>query len=435
MTMTMTRTETVSDLDSFVGMSVYLTASRGIGGQIRQQPEDFVVNEVYVEHRALDGRYQLVKVTKTDTETHHLVRDLSRRLRISQRRVSWAGTKDKRAITAQRMSLDSIYLEAPFNLGNAIVEPIGRSDRPIKLGDLEGNEFSITIRNVEGAKDDIASSIASFVEEIHDARGVPNFFGIQRFGSIRPVNHLIGRALVEGDLEQAVMMYIGKPFPDEPEDVKEARQRVSDTHDFKEALQRMPFRLRYERAMLNHLAKYPNDFDGALGTLSMNLQRLFIHSFQSYLFNMMVSSRLARGFPLSSGFDGDRVWVSDQGRVRTVVPKNVKDMNQNLAVGRASVQMPVLGYETELSDGVIGQIEQEVLMSEGVNLDAFKVESCPRLASKGVMRNVALPVDIGFTVAPDELNNDQVRVDLRFFLPKGGYATAVLREIMKIRLF
>src|SRR5674536_207191 len=69
-------------------MSVYLTASRGIGGQIRQQPKDFVVNEVYVEHRALDGRYQLVKVTKTDTETHHLVRDLSRRLRISQRRVS-----------------------------------------------------------------------------------------------------------------------------------------------------------------------------------------------------------------------------------------------------------------------------------------------------------------------------------------------------------
>jgi tRNA pseudouridine13 synthase len=96
-------------------MSVYLTASRGIGGQIRQRPEDFVVNEVYVEHRALDGRYQLVKVTKTDTETHHLVRDLSRRLRISQRRVSWAGTKDKRAITTQRMSLDSIYLEAPFN--------------------------------------------------------------------------------------------------------------------------------------------------------------------------------------------------------------------------------------------------------------------------------------------------------------------------------
>ena len=90
----------------------------------------------------------------------------------------------------------------------------------------------------------------------------------------------------------------------------------------------MPFRLRYERAMLNHLAKHPNDFDGALGTLSMNLQRLFVHSFQSYLFNKMVSSRLARGFSLTTGFDGDRVWVPDKGRVRTVVPKNIEEVNQ-----------------------------------------------------------------------------------------------------------
>jgi len=431
----MTSTETASDIDSFVGMSVYLTASRGIGGQIRQRPEDFVVNEIYKERSALDGRYQLVKVTKTDTETHHLVRDLSRRLRISQRRVSWAGTKDKRAITAQRMSVDSIFLEAPFHVGNAIVEPIGRSDRPIALGDLEGNDFSITIRTVDGSQDDIARAIASIIDEIHDARGVPNFFGIQRFGSIRPVNHLVGRALVEGDVEQAVLTFIGKPFSDEPEDVKEARQRILDTHDFKEALQRMPVRLRYERAMLNHLAKHHNDFDGALGVLSMNLQKLFVHSYQSYLFNKMVSSRLARGFPLTTGFDGDRVWVPDKGRVRTVVPKNIEAVNQSLEAGSISVQMPVPGYETELSDGVIGQVEHEVLEAEGVDLAAFKIDNCPRLASKGVMRNIALPVDIGFTVAPDERINDHGKVELRFFLPKGDYATSVLREIMKKRLF
>jgi tRNA pseudouridine13 synthase len=416
-------------------MSVYLTASRGIGGQIRQRPEDFVVNEIYKEHSALDGRYQLIKVTKTDTETHHLVRDLSRRLRISQRRVSWAGTKDKRAITAQRMSLDSILLEAPFKLGKAIVEPIGRSDRPIALGDLEGNDFSITIRTVAGSQDDIARAVESIIDEIHDARGVPNFFGIQRFGSIRPVNHLVGRALVEGDVEQAVLTYIGKPFSDEPEDVKEARQRILDTHDFKEALHRMPVQLRYERAMLNHLAKHPNDFDGALGVLSMNLQKLFVHSYQSYLFNKMVSSRLARGFPLTTGFDGDRVWVPDKGRVRTVVPKNIEEVNKSLAAGSVPVQMPVPGYETELSDGVIGQVEHEVLEAEGVDLAAFKIDNCPRLASKGVMRNIALPVDLGFTVTPDELTNDHVKVELRFFLPKGDYATSVLREIMKTRLF
>jgi tRNA pseudouridine13 synthase len=430
----MTGPITVPDTDAIVGMTLYLTVSRGIGGRTRQRAEDFMVNEVHTDHSTLEGRYQLVKVTKTDTETHHFVRDLSRRLRISQKRVSWAGTKDKRAITTQRMSLDSIRLEAPLTLGNAIVEPIGRSDRPISLGDLEGNDFFITIRAVEGSQDGVARAVASVIDEMRNAHGAPNFFGIQRFGSIRPVNHLVGRELVECDVERAVMTYIGKPFPDEPEDVKEARQLISETYDFKEALQRMPVQLRYERAMLNHLAKHPNDFDGALGVLSMNLQKLFVHSFQSYLFNKMVSSRLERGFPLTVGFDGDRVSAPDKGRVRTVVPKNVQDVNQSLAAGLASVQMPVPGYDTELSDGVIGQVERDVLVSEGVDLDAFKIDSCPRLASKGVMRNILLPADIKVSVVPDELTKDRVKVELRFFLPKGGYATTVLREIMKTRL-
>jgi len=420
--------------DVTVGMTLYLTTSPGIGGRIRQRAEDFVVNEVYTDRFASDGRYQLIKVTKTDTETHHMARELSRRLQISQRRISWAGTKDKRAVTTQRMSVDSIRLAEALSFGNVVAEPIGRSDRPVTLGDLDGNDFVITVRGVGGPRNNVISAVESVVEETRNARGLPNFFGIQRFGSIRPVNHLVGRARVDGDVERAVMKYIGKPFPDEPDDVKEVRQSVAETYDFKEALKRMPIRLRYERAMLNHLVEHPNDFDGALGVLSTNLQKLFVHAFQSYLFNRMLSSRLERGFPLAVGFDGDRVWAPDRERLRTVVPKNVQDVNRSLAAGTAYVQMPVPGYNTELSDGVIGQIERDVLASAGVDLDDFRVESCPRLASKGVMRNVLLPAHIQFDVAADELADDRLKVELRFFLPKGGYATTVLRELTKTRL-
>jgi tRNA pseudouridine13 synthase len=287
---------------------------------------------------------------------------------------------------------------------------------------------------VEASERDITRSVARTLDEMREAHGAPNFFGIQRFGSIRPVNHLVGRALVEGDTERGVMTYIAKVFPDEPGDVKEVRQFVSDTYEFKEALKQMPVRLRYERAILNHLVKRPNDFDGALGALSMNLQKLFVHSFQSYLFNKMISSRIERGFPLDEAFDGDRVWTSETGRLRTVVPKNLKEMNKSLAAGTAFIQMPVPGYDTELSGGVIGQIVREVLSTERLDLDAFKMETCPRLASKGVMRNVRLPTDIQFSVSPDELNKDLAKVKMSFFLPKGGYATTILREVMKTRL-
>jgi len=430
----MTDATAVPEGDMAVGMTVYLTACRGIGGRIRQRAEDFVVNEVYADRCTSEGRYQLVKVTKTDKETHHVARELSRRLHISQRRISWAGTKDKRAVTTQRMSVDSILLAEPLIFGTVVAEPIGRSDRPISLGDLDGNDFVITVRAVDGPQNDVVSAVRDVAAETRNVRGVPNFFGIQRFGSIRPVNHVVGRALVDGDLERAVMTYIAQPFPDEPDDVKAVRQSVGETYDFKEALKHMPMRLRYERAMLNHLVKYPNDFDGALGVLSTNLQKLFVHAFQSYLFNQMLSSRLERGFPLGVGFDGDRVWAQNKERVRTVVPKNVHEVNQSLAAGTASVQMPVPGYDTELSDGVIGEIERDVVASAGVDLEAFTVESCPRLASKGVMRNVLLPADIRFDVARDELAEDRMKAKLRFFLPKGGYATTVLREVMKTRL-
>jgi tRNA pseudouridine13 synthase len=424
----------VPEIDAAAGMTTYLTASRGIGGLMRQRPQDFIVDEVYADSSSREGRYQLVTVTKTDMETHHLVRDLSRRLRISQRRISWAGTKDKRAVTTQRMSLDSVRVDAPLTFRNALVEPVGRSDRPITLGDLDGNNFLVTIRAVGGSESDITRSVARVLDEMRGAHGVPNFFGIQRFGSIRPLNHLVGRALVEGDTERAVMTYLAKPFPDEPEDIREVRQFISDTYEFKEALKQMPVRLRYERAMLSHLVTCPNDFDGALGALSMNLQRLFVHALQSYLFNKMLSSRIERGFPLDEAFDGDRVWVADEGRLRTVVPKNLQEINQSLAARSAIVQMPVPGYDTELSDGVIGQIERDVLAAEHLDLDAFKIGSCPRLASKGIMRNVLLPADIQFSVSPDELNKHRAKVTMSFFLPKGGYATTILREVMKTRL-
>lgn len=424
----------VPEIDAVAGMTTYLTASHGIGGVTRQRPEDFMVDEVYADHSSSEGRYQLVRVTKTDIETHHLVRDLSRRLRISQRRISWAGTKDKRAVTTQRMSLDAVRVEAALELRNALVEPIGRSDKPVTLGDLEGNKFLVAIRAVKGSKSDITRSVARLFDEMQDAHGVPNFFGIQRFGSIRPLNHLVGQALVEGDIERAVMTYLAKPFPDEPGGVKEVRQFILDTYEFKEALKQMPVRLRYERAMLSHLVNCPNDFDGALGALSMNLQKLFVHAFQSYLFNKMLSSRIERGFPVDEAFDGDRVWASEKGRLRTAVPKNLREVNRSLAAGTASIQMPVPGYNTELSDGVIGQIERDVLAAEHVDLDAFKVESCPRLASKGIMRNIRLPADVQFSVSPDEQNKHRAKVVLTFFLPKGGYATAILREVMKTRL-
>ncbi|HXY86883.1 MAG TPA: tRNA pseudouridine(13) synthase TruD [Candidatus Acidoferrales bacterium] len=423
----------VPDADVKAGMEVYLTRFRGLGGKIRQNVEDFKVDEVYDTKFSVMGKYAIVKVTKVNAETHHVVRDLSRRLGISQKRISWAGTKDKRAVTTQRMSIYNVELKEPLAIPNVIVEPIGRADKPVALGDLRGNDFSMTIRCIEGPIEDVQARILAAVEEIHGEGGVPNFFGIQRFGSIRPVNQLVGKALLSGDMEGAVMTYMAMPFPDEPEAVKEARKFVWDTHNFKEGLKLLPLRLRYERAMMSHLIQSPGDYDGALNVLSINLQRLFVHAYQSYLFNRMLSMRIKRELPLSRGVDGDFVSLNEEKKLRTVVPKNIERINGMISEGRAFIQMPVPGYDTLISDGTIGEIEREVLESEGIAFDQFKLECCPRLRSKGVMRNVVLPTKIEFNVSNDDVNIGFTKVELRFYLQKGSYATSVLREIMKMK--
>jgi len=91
--------------DRALGMEYYITDSPGCGGVLRSSPEDFVVDEVYENLSYEGGRYLVLEVVKKDWDTHHLIREMARQLRISQKRFGWAGTKDKRAVTSQRISI------------------------------------------------------------------------------------------------------------------------------------------------------------------------------------------------------------------------------------------------------------------------------------------------------------------------------------------
>jgi len=134
-----------TDLDRALGMDYYATETPGCGGVIRSSPEDFWVEEVYEDLRYEGGRYLILELEKKNWDTHHLVREMSRQLRISQKRISWAGTKDKRAVSRQRisiMNLDESELKN-ITLPDLKIKVLGRSNRSVGLGDLLGNRFKI----------------------------------------------------------------------------------------------------------------------------------------------------------------------------------------------------------------------------------------------------------------------------------------------------
>ncbi|MCL7412218.1 MAG: tRNA pseudouridine(13) synthase TruD [ANME-2 cluster archaeon] len=436
----MTISPTPIQIERDTGVLVYATSTPGLDGIIRQVPEDFVVEELTNREEQETGKYLICTLTKKNWDTHHLVRDISRILRISQQRIGLAGTKDKQALTTQKVSIydmDTPDLER-VRLKDVTITAVGRSNKQVSLGDMWGNRFRIMIRKIAKPADDVSTLMDLTSSQIREQGGVPNFFGIQRFGIQRPITHLVGKKLVEGDIEGAALDYISRPCPGESVDVRQVRQYVLDTLDFKGGLEKYPLRLRYERAMMSHLVEKPEDYAGAFMSLSPNLRKMFVHAYQSFLFNLMVSRRLERGLTINEALVGDIVCfknatgLPDPTRTQMVTEDTLDGINNLVRRGRAFVTAPVYGYETPMGEGLPGEIEQAVIEEKKVEVGGFRMPGLPELASRGLRREIIIPVDLEFRVMEDTLNPLCTAVVLAFDLQKGAYATTVLREFMKV---
>lgn len=422
-----------------MGIAYYVTDSDGVGGRLKATPEDFRVQEVEaVDTEPLDAdpeRYPhlVVRATLRNWETNTFARSLSNRLGISRERIAWAGTKDKRAVTTQLFSIDRIEPSALPSLEDAELEPIGRIGRGLRFGDLAGNAFDITVREPDRPDDAIA-----ITESLSDLGGgtpaVPNWFGQQRFGSRRPITHLVGRRIVDGDWEGAVMAYLGNPSDREPAATREARAMVEETRDWQAALEHFPNNLSYERAILHRLVERdgqtPADYRAALEALPDNLRRLFVHAAQSYAFNRIVSERLDRDLPLGTALAGDVVCfaetvsgltVPDQHRTQRVDADQVETVNRHVDRGRAFVTAPLVGTETAFARGEPGDVERTVI--DDLSLAPADFDLPDPYGSSGTRRAVLVRTDLA--VERDPLN-------FSFTLPRGSYATVVLREYLKV---
>ncbi|MCX6676870.1 MAG: tRNA pseudouridine(13) synthase TruD [Methanothrix sp.] len=418
-----------SDRDRSLGMDYYITDSPGCGGVIKSCAEDFQVTEVFEELRYVGGRYLVLDVEKTNWDMHHLIREMARKLRISQKRFGWAGTKDKRAVTSQRisiMNLDESDL-AKINLPDLKIRVLGKTNRAVGLGDLLGNSFRIIIRDMSGP--DPAARMTGITQEIEKQSGVPNYFGVQRFGDSRPVTHKVGEALVRGKIEEAAFIYMALPFPGELPRTRDVREKLWVNRDVPAALKEFPEYLHYELAMLNYLVEHPGDYAHSFDVLSVNLKRLFVHAYQSYLFNRILSRRLAAAMPLYKAVEGDIVCFAKEGlpnmdRIQKVTSENREAIDRLVGRGRAFLTLPLIGFETAIGEGAQGEMERAILGEEGISLENFKVLENPDLGSRGTRRAALCPVK-------PQIRVEENLAELQFVLPKGSYATVVLREYMK----
>ena len=368
------------------------------------------------------------------------VREIAGRLRISQKRIRFAGIKDTKALTAQHVSLQNVAPSKVLDvqIKDIMLYPQRFSSERMYSQLIRGNRFHITVRDIDQSVSVIEERTKSVKEEIERIGGVPNFFGHQRFGTIRPNTHLVGKHLTRGDTKKAALAFLADPSVHEHPEARAARQRLHDTMDFEEALERFPRFLRYERFMLCHLIKCPTDFVGAFRELPRRLRKLFVHGYQSYLFNRFLSERIRRGIPLNEPQIGDYTLRLDEHGLPTeerdqATATNIQTIDAAVKEGKICVAAPLIGPDQLPSKGVQGEIEQIILEAENVAPEAFKLSFMPEATAEGRVRALLNPAWnlVLEEIAEDKENEGKQMMKLGFSLNRGSYATVVLREFMK----
>ncbi len=419
--------------ESEIGLELFLSDHPGVGGKLRHQPEDFIVNEVTALPLADPlGKNTLAVVTARNWESNRLIRRFSKELHISRRLIGFAGTKDKRAVSTQLMSFGA----APEKLDQLAVKdvwvsPLYTVQHKLRIGDLIGNHFRINLREFDCPLSEVAHRVGGIVGQLRDAGGFINYFGVQRFGIIRPITHLVGKCFIDNDFSKAADYYIGTPMPIEDEGTQEARRMFERREDPEEILQLYPGKLNFERSMLHHLRKHPGDYVGAFARLPHNLLLMFIHAYQSYLFNRIVSGRLKAGLPLAEPRLGDlvvpinRYGVPKHKRWFEVTKWNQSKIGTMIGEGKAYISAIVFGSTVDYAKGEHGEIERRVIAKEGLERDDFNLQRMRHLSSTGIRREIHGPMrGLNWWLEDDTLT-------LEFGLNKGNYATCLFREIMK----
>lgn len=414
--------------DPHVETSVYVTADvPPVPGKIKVRPQDFLVEETPLYSPCGEGEHIYLFIEKRGLSTFELVKRLARHFKVGESAVGYAGMKDKQAITRQLFSIHTPGKGAQqfpmIEDDRVTVLWADQHTNKLRRGHLRGNRFSIKIRGVPF----VDAVKAQRVLERLVRRGVPNRIGEQRFGMLRN-NHLIGRLFVLGDHKAALDLLLG-PCPAHPEIQPEGRAAYA-RDDFAAAARDYPVTARAELAALKHLARGATP-DRAFAAIPESVRRFYLTAFQSAVFNLVLGERVRAGtFGVLKPGD---VAFKHENRALFDVNQGVldaPDTPERLSKFEISPSGPMWGPAMKRASGEVDAAELAAAQRLGVgeqDLDAFAARQ-PGLM-EGARRPLRVPViDPEVEGGVDEFG---AYVRCAFELPRGAFATVVLREVIK----
>ncbi len=429
--MVLMKTSILNNLDSKLGIYGYSTNFQGIGGKIKKSFKDFKVEELLnpiisssiTEKPSSTNIYPIFKLVKEGVDTIHAVKNIKKNLGWD---VNYLGLKDKKAQTVQYISPKRLKNDLSNNIQitkNISLELYGFYSNIITRKDLVGNHFSIKIRDIQCDPENLKRAFTELEQKIKNMK-IPNFYGYQRFGSKRPINHTIGKAIVKRQFEKAVTIILSQLDEDNKNVTDDCKETIRNIN----ILQKFNKNQDIEKRVLKSLFMHPNNWIAAIRSVPLTVRRLYIQAYQSFIFNRVMSKAAYLDISLFKIKNGDIFGVLNQ---ENGTISEIRRSSDKIKMYKERNKIPlvqIVGYTFKTGIGRFDQLIEEVLEEENISPKLFYNKELSELSMAG-----------GFRIPPLLVNDLEISVDVKdtfsstiqFSLLKGSYATILLRELIK----
>ncbi len=384
--------------------------------KLKQTPADFRVEELTSAAPHGGGPFAFYRLRKVGWTTPDALQIIARRWNLHFRQFGYGGLKDRHADTTQFLTI----IHGPargFEYDRITLEYLGQRHEPYNSRDISANRFAVTLRSLTPT-DEAALSTAA---EVVAGCGVPNYFDDQRFGSVTSDGRFVAKEMVGGRFEEALKLALAAPYEFDRAESKEEK-RILNEHwnDWPACKAKLP--KGHARSLVTYLCDHPTGFKGAVARLRPELQGLYLSAYQSELWNRVLAKWLTATFP------PEALGRIQQHRGPLPVPASVPG---ELAVGWGALIIPLPSPRLRPEETATWWPHlQSVLDEEGLTLKALKVPGLDKpFFSKGERIACLRPAGMHTDAANDELNNGKRKVTLRFDLPRGAYATMIVKRL------
>lgn len=384
--------------------------------KLRQRPEDFRVEELTAATGGDVGEFAFYRLEKTGWTTPDALAAIRRRWHVDFRRLGYGGLKDRHAVTTQYLTI----FRGPardLTLDRIRLTYLGRRTEPYSSADIQANRFVITIRGLNEPELDRAIDALAAVAHT----GLANYFDDQRFGSVGGDGGFVARELVFGRFEQALKLALAAPYEFDRAAAKREKALLrAHWGDWATLKARLP--RGHARSLVDYLLTHPNDFKGAVARLRPELQGLYLSAYQSHLWNRVLAAWLTRTLP------PDHLGFVSLKLGRFPVPLRLPD-ELRTAWESLVLPLPTARWRPDPQTDWLPLID-EVLRAEGLTLDRLKIKGLHKpFFSKGERAACIRPAALSHEAGPDDLNPGRRRLTLRFELPRGSYATMLVKRL------